>query len=228
MDPNPNPNPETAPTETPKSETVNPKKRKPTAKKPPRIIPRQAESADILGPESIVIDENSIDLQTADLDPRDQTENEKSAAQKRVMAKMGKKEANQTAVILLGLLDGIAVLIAGPEAALNSLERDLILAPMERILQKMDITLVEKMGAWSDPILLIMGLTAWASRVYRITQDAKPKPEPTPEPTPEFNQPPQNRVNPAPDSEILITEALSAPPMVRDLIQSEGFEYGNN
>lgn len=102
-----------------------------------------------------------------------QNEAEKRAAWRATAAsrKLAKKEAQQSAIILLSLIDGLASMAFGPLASMNEFERSTLQEPLERILQRIDLTSSEALAKWSDPILLVMGLTAWASRVMRERQE---------------------------------------------------------
>lgn len=91
--------------------------------------------------------------------------------------KMAKKEAVQTAVILLALLDGIGTIAFGKNAGMLDYEKDMIKEPLERILQRMDITSSAALAKWSDPIMLFMGLSAWITRVAREKKESQAIPE---------------------------------------------------
>lgn len=143
-----------------------------------------------------------------------QTEVEKRAQWRATSAsrKLAKKEAQQSAIILLSLIDGLASMAFGPLASMNEFERLTLQEPLERILQRIDLTSSEALAKWSDPILLVMGISAWASRVIRERQEQR-KP-------PHFNtgnddnNPPEPK-KPEPDNgkaeEIILVEQMRPP-----------------
>jgi hypothetical protein len=118
----------------------------------------------------------------------------------------------------------------GSSASMNEYERDMMAPPLERMLMRLDIVSAEALSKWSDPILFIMGLTAWISRITREKEEAKARKEP--EPPTEVTQAKDNgrpARTPAPPSgtpaaDILLTEALTAPKSLRDQIQGDRIE----
>lgn len=81
-------------------------------------------------------------------------------------------------------------------------ERQMLGEPLERMLSRIEITQTEAVKKFTDPILFIMGLIAWGSRVYR--QKAAQRPKETPiqvsqhnedQPGPQAPPPPRNNGN---------------------------------
>lgn len=94
------------------------------------------------------------------------------------------------AIVLLAIVDGLAVMAWGNAARMNDTERGMITPPLERILSRLGPGINNYVSAWGDPIMLIMGLIAWGSRISRINRKPEPEPEPKPEPEPiNVNQP---------------------------------------
>ena len=92
------------------------------------------------------------------------------------------KESDITASLLLDVLDGIAQGFVDKEAALTNEERDLIVKPLSRLVQRLDLDTHEKIQTYSDPVMLTLALGMWASRVsviYRKKNPPKEKPQPT-------------------------------------------------
>lgn len=73
----------------------------------------------------------------------------------------------QTSLVIISLLNGLANLLYGSGAQMTSAEKKLIQEPLERVLQRFDIVKSGVMGQWVDPIMLVMGLAAWGSRLRR-------------------------------------------------------------
>lgn len=142
--------------------------------------------------------------------------------------KLAKKEAQQTAIIVLTLLDGIVSMFFGPAASMLDYEKDMMQAPLERMLQRMDIVNSEALAKWSDPILFTMGLIAWGSRISRERAENRPNQEPPggpPDNSPEPPKPPaptgaRKNGNP-PGKDIILTEQLTAPQEIRKQIGGE-------
>ena len=92
------------------------------------------------------------------------------------------KESDVTASLLLDVLDGIAQGFVDKEAALTNEERDLIVKPLSRLVQRLDLDTQEKIQTYSDPVMLTLALGMWASRVsviYRKKNPPKEKSQPT-------------------------------------------------
>lgn len=147
--------------------------------------------------------------------------------------KLAQKEAKQTALIILTMIDGLVCMFYGSSASMNDYEREMMEPPLERMLMRLDIVSAEALSKWSDPLLFLMGLTAWISRVTREKDEAKARKEA--EPPPEVTQAKDNgrpartpkNPNPPPGSpaaDILLTEALTAPKALRDQIKGDRIE----
>lgn len=89
--------------------------------------------------------------------------------------------AEQSALVVLALLDGLASMVFGPSAAMTPEEREVLSAPLARMLERLELTQSAALKTWADPALFVMGLIAWVSRITR--ERAKQKPKPIPEET---------------------------------------------
>lgn len=137
----------------------------PGPEKPPAGTPGKTASKDIPSPAVIV------EPVTADVTPPYREDLPKS---KEIQGAI----TNQSALVILALLDGIASMLWGSEAMMTPPEREMLSAPLERILSRMEFAQTEAVKKMTDPILLIMGLVAWGSRISR--QQAAKKPKETP------------------------------------------------
>ncbi len=68
---------------------------------------------------------------------------------------------------------------------MNKLERQSIEDSLSNILARMEPQALEAISQWTDPLVLVMGLISWGTRVARIMQErdlaeaeAMPEPEP--------------------------------------------------
>jgi len=176
----------------------------------PQKTPETVTRAPILGlasqienqdeqPETEIYSDEAISLEQPTIN-QPETGPEKSAQWRATAStrKLAKKEAAQTALIFLSLLDGIATMTLGPAARMLDYEKELIREPLERIIQRMDIVSSELISKWSDPVLFVMGMVAWMSRVIREMNEkeqASKPPQPqaenpqTPAPTASQNLP---------------------------------------
>lgn len=200
---------------------------KPTAQKPtaPKVDPRGTppkttpDITPLVNPQTSVYDDEALHLEeTATPQPETPAEKEAVWHTNAPARKMAKREAAQTAVIVIALLDGIGTIFLGENASMQDYERDLIKEPLERILQRMDIVSSEALAKWSDPILLFMGLSAWITRVLRenrereteVSQETETEQETTK--TPVINKKGNNKRA----EEVLLTEALQPPAIVKE------------
>lgn len=136
--------------------------------------------------------------------------------------KMAKKEAGQTALILLSLLDGIAFLAFGAGASMNEYERDLIKEPLERVLMRMDLASSEAVSRLSDPITIVMVLIAWGSRLQQERKEAKRQEakEEALRPAPKTGDKDNGKTTSRSD-ELLLPEQLKAPTSLRGQIKGD-------
>lgn len=106
-------------------------------------------------------------------------------------AQRAKRKAKDTAAWLLIVLEGAATVGFGEEAALLPHERRMIAEPMQRMMARLPLDVLETLEKWTDPILLIFGFATWGARLYGIAQDRsgddlpprRPPPDVTPSPT---------------------------------------------
>ena len=140
--------------------------------------------------------------------------------------KMAKKEATQTAIILLALLDGIGTIAFGKDAGLLDYEKDMIKEPLERILQRMDITSSAALAKWSDPIMLFMGLSAWVTRIAREKKEAQALPDNSSQPVQKKSSPPSKPSNNGQkEKEVYLVENLHTPQFFTEGIQGKPNEF---
>lgn len=78
-----------------------------------------------------------------------------------------KSEIGATALVILAMVDGLAISMYGPQAAMTKTERDMITAPLERLLARFDIVNNALLAKYIDPILLLFGIMAWGMRINR-------------------------------------------------------------
>lgn len=113
--------------------------------------------------------------------------------------KKAKEQAAQAALTLLTILDGAIGLSLGPECQLTPDERQMIEAPLTRIMARLAPETTEAIDRWTDPILLAFGVATWGARVFFVLQrqasEAQPS-KPATTQTPEA-QPTITRAGPA-------------------------------
>lgn len=130
-------------------------------------------------PDNFTYTDEAVSVSQPKPTPQPEIEPQKRAALRAMPGrKIGKKEAHQTTVILMSLMDGVATMIAGPQCKANDIERDMIEEPLERLIQKMDVGAVELLSVWADPIALVMGMAAWGGRIIRTMDKNKPEKPP--------------------------------------------------
>lgn len=74
-------------------------------------------------------------------------------------------------IIFLTLLDGLVTMAFGPKCAMTKDERKMMSEPLERMLKRLPNYVADKMSVYVDPILFVMGLVAWGSRIARIKRE---------------------------------------------------------
>jgi hypothetical protein len=130
------------------------------------------------------------------------------------------QNALSAAVVLVAILDGFAVMLWGENAKMNPTENGMITPPLERILGRLGPGINNYVSAWGDPIMLLMGLIAWGSRVSRLNRLNAPAPQPEPEPETKENTAPRPSNNRPPIVDI--GAATSAPKNIYDGFFGEG------
>lgn len=63
----------------------------------------------------------------------------------------------------------------GDECRMTTTEQAMISDPLKRIMERADKETNEIISQWSDPIMLVLGLTAWGVRVWKIVEARNPK-----------------------------------------------------
>ncbi len=110
--------------------------------------------------------------------------------------------------MLLLLLDGVGMMAFGDYARLNGTEKAMLEEPLTRMLAKVSPNSLNLIGKYSDPVLLMMGLLAWISRVTterkRREEAQKPAVQNEPQPQP---------LNPAPPHAV-DTMSMNPPPEI--------------
>jgi hypothetical protein len=81
---------------------------------------------------------------------------------------------------MVATVDAACQGLFGPEAGFNPLEQELIEPPLARILAKADPEKMGQFAALMDPLLLVIGLALWGSRVQKLALPPKPKADPPP------------------------------------------------
>lgn len=121
--------------------------------------------------------------------------------------------ANQTAVVVLALLDGIMTVLAGPGAVMNEGERAMLVEPLARMLAKLELTQNAVIQKYSDPVLFLMGLIAWGSRVIREKATERKTKETPLEASQRTEEPPpvETPGHPVMREEVDLASVLSAP-----------------
>ena len=85
-----------------------------------------------------------------------------------------KTVASTTAIVLIGIIDGLATSMIGEDAKMTPSERDLIQAPLARIIGRMDATSLAVVSQWADPIMLAVGLSVWGLRIAVLAKAKEP------------------------------------------------------
>jgi flagellar biosynthesis/type III secretory pathway M-ring protein FliF/YscJ len=73
----------------------------------------------------------------------------------------------------MSILNGAAGALVCEEARMTKGEYKTINDPLQRQLERLDIAASEKVGMYSDPVLLFMGLAIWSSRLFRLQKEKK-------------------------------------------------------
>jgi hypothetical protein len=85
--------------------------------------------------------------------------------------KKAAQQAKDTATWLLVIIEGAAMVGFGEDARLLPNERKMIVEPLARIMSRLDPALNDALQKWTDPILLVFGLSTWGMRLYAIAKD---------------------------------------------------------
>jgi hypothetical protein len=81
------------------------------------------------------------------------------------------QQAVQLSATIMSILNGAAGAIVCEEARMTKGEYKTINDPLQRQLERLDIAASEKVGMYSDPVLLFMGLAIWSSRLFRLQKE---------------------------------------------------------
>lgn len=122
----------------------------------------------------------------------------------------------------------------GETAAMTQPENKMIEDPLNRMMERLDLDTSKIVGVWTDPIMLLLGLVAWGSRVWRESRkpgdgpsdDRPPDTEPDPEPPEEEkkDEAPKDK-KPGKDNEKdpeEQLESIDAPDSVREGLPGHG------
>lgn len=89
-----------------------------------------------------------------------------------------------SASIICSLLDGVVTMSMGAAYAMTKEERKMIAEPLDRIMARFPTAQLARYGQFVDPLLLLMGLISWGSRISRLKrEESKGSGKPTPPPT---------------------------------------------
>ncbi len=84
-------------------------------------------------------------------------------------------QAKQTCEVLLNFMDLAVSMAFGEEARMTPQIRESIADPGARILERLTPETSEMIAKYTDPVMLALGLTAWATHIYRAIEDRKGK-----------------------------------------------------
>lgn len=87
------------------------------------------------------------------------------------------KEAAETAEIILGTVEGLAVGLVGDEAAFNVVESTLLRLSLPKYLESMEISTVEKTSKFLFPIMGLVGVSVYGLRIASILIEKKQEQE---------------------------------------------------
>jgi hypothetical protein len=139
--------------------------------------------------------------------------------------KLAQKEAQQAAIVLLGLIDGLAIVLYGETARMLDYERELIADPLQRIIERSNLLNADAVNKYSDPLLLTMGLIGWFSRVNRERKEKSTPAELPQDPGPQDpGQPRTTPKNGKVAAEVLTVEQVKAPAIFKDQMQKGGID----
>lgn len=167
--------------------------------------------------------------QTPQIESESEQPAKKPAAAQRRNPKARAKDRQvgvENAAVILSLLDGLAVSMLGPDAALNDFDRLMIADPLERIMGRLQWETGEAVNRWADPILLVIGLIGWGNRLVTIYQDKR---KASREPDPGLYHPKTDPLKPVnedqPDNLDKIGELSSAAGLVPAVVHTEVVDF---
>lgn len=79
-----------------------------------------------------------------------------------------KTDAKTQAQTLIGVVEATAITIAGPEAALQPIEHQLIDDPLAAVLARVEPAALDRANSIMAPVLLACGLALYGARVYGL------------------------------------------------------------
>lgn len=190
----------------------------------PRVAPVKAPGTpQVALPEVDIYSDEAVSISQPPIGLEGETDKRTKWRQSYWLRKKAKNAAKDTSAVLVSLLDGLASMAFGPQAAMNDFERQFIQEPLERILMRMDVASAEIVNRWSDPIMLAMGLIIWGSRISRLQSERHSGPEDDgnspPDDHPESPKPDNGRVQ-----EVLISEQLRPPIDISSQIEGSKIE----
>lgn len=206
----------------PKASTRKPPTRKPEPTRPDgtkrshhKKKPAQAETildAEAQQPEPKGLSEDEIDLLLKDLPEADDTP-----------LPDAQFENFTSAAIVLTLLDGIVQMAVGPQYGMTKDERKMMQEPLDRIMARFPVAQLAAYGQYVDPLLLLMGLVSWGSRISRMKREeqktsGKVTPPPSPKTPIKETTPSAVPSAPAPRPVPDLGEATAAPPAISSFI----------
>lgn len=85
-----------------------------------------------------------------------------------------RRAAEETALALIVITNQLVAFYFGRDCEMSEIEREMIEEPLVRMLAKTDPAKMMKVNDYTDPLLLIVGLASWGSRVYNLQEKKKP------------------------------------------------------
>lgn len=119
------------------------------------------------------IDEAISQTPSIEEQPVDQKVDKRKTRRNPTARKKDLQVGRENAAIILSLLDGLAVMVLGPDAGMNDFERLMIQEPLERILSRMEWETGEAVNRWMDPIMVIIGLIGWGGRLLQVAEEKR-------------------------------------------------------
>lgn len=118
--------------------------------------------------------ETSIRLTpTVEAEPVDERIDQRKTRRNPTARKKDRQVGSENAAVVLSLLDGLAVMILGDQAVMNEFEKLLIAEPLERIMARMTWETGETVNRWMDPIMLVIGLITWGTRLTQVAAEKR-------------------------------------------------------
>lgn len=92
------------------------------------------------------------------------------------------KQAAEAASYLIVLIEGAAMMGLGEDARMTDIEKQMIIAPLQRILERASPQVTETIEKFADPVVLMFGFAMWGMRLYSMARDQEEGEGPPPKP----------------------------------------------